>query len=523
MQTTAPSPPPPGTSDPDHAGSGDEAGQIAGGSGILFLGGLTDKGLRLVQTWFLSRYFGAEPFGLYTYLTTVASVATTVTPLGMDQGAMVFGARYLRTGEKDRLKGTLLAGVWISCIAGLLLNGLLFGLARWGPWWVDDPERQQGLQAISLVMMPGTLITFLSGIQRGYKDMRGFNLAVQVALPALLLTTSMLTTWSGLGVPGVIHAFTVANAITAAYAIYLAWPLVRPVLADPTLRPRWEIGTLLGYSIPQSLTLMVFRLVQWMDILMLSWLGTLEQVGLYRVAVSIALIGSLPMVAITTTLSPYIAELAYVKELDRLNRILHQVTRWLFILIVPIYLVMLLLPDLCLEVFGPGYEASRASLIVLLAGQAFHMVTSPTTRMIPMAGYAVLNLVNGVAALALNATLCWLFIPTWGSVGAALATAVTLLLWDVARVIQVWYLLRCGPFDRRTGLLVVAALVCGGAGWALGLGHGYTWRIAVTFLSLTGFAMAVAAFGRTPEDAEIVQAFRARILRLLGRRATPAR
>lgn len=501
---------PPGTTGTEYAT------RIAGGSGALFLGGLSDKGFRLAQTWFLSNHFGPEPFGLYTTLTTVASILTTVTPFGMDQGAIVFGARYLRSGEKDRLKGTLITGVVLSLAAGVLINLVLFGLARWGPWWQDQPDLRSGLEAVSLVMMPGTLLVFMTGVQRGFKDMRSYNLAYQVALPALLLLTSVVTTWLGYGVSGIVHAFTAANAIAAACAIWLSWGHVAPRLKDRAVKARFEVGTLLAYSIPQSLTMMVFRLVQWMDILMLSWLGTLEQVGLYRVAVSLALVGSLPQAAVTTNLSPYIAELVYVKEYKQLDGILQMVTRWLFISLVPIYLVMLLLPDLLLQLFSPEYAASQVSLVLLLVGQAFHMFTGPTARIIPMAGHAVLNLVNAVAALVLNGLLCWLFIPRWGSVGAACATGIALVAWDVARIIQVWVLFRCKPMDRRTLGLFGISLVIGGLAWVMNQGHGTAWRLSVTALALGLFALAVWAWGFTPQDARIWEGLKARVLKKLG-------
>ena len=40
-----------------------------------------------------------------------------------------------------------------------------------------------------------------------------------------------------------------------------------------------------------------------------------------------------------------------------------------------------------------------------------------------MSGYALLNLCNGIAALALAITLNWLLIPQYGGLGAAAGTA----------------------------------------------------------------------------------------------------
>jgi O-antigen/teichoic acid export membrane protein len=139
-------------------------------------------------------------------------------------------------------------------------------------------------------------------------------------------------------------------------------------------------------------------------------------------------------------------------------------------------------------------------------------------RLIPMSGHAMLNLVNGVIALALNVALNWFLIPEYGALGAALATGLTLALWSLWRVVEVWFLLKCFPFGWRALVLMAVSAAGGGAlfflgdAWSLAPRLGAAVGLGVCFLAL---ALAV---GRTPEDRAVLGRVQGRLKRLLGRR-----
>ena len=57
------------------------------------------------------------------------------------------------------------------------------------------------------------------------------------------------------------------------------------------LKAEYDTGTQLKYAMPQGLAAMVFRLNIWMDILMLGYLVDDKEIGLYKIAASLALLG----------------------------------------------------------------------------------------------------------------------------------------------------------------------------------------------------------------------------------------
>ena len=79
--------------------------------------------------------------------------------------------------------------------------------------------------------------------------------------------------------------------------------------------------------------------------------------------------------------------------------------------------------------------------------------------MIVMTGHPRLALVNSVATLILNATLNLILIPTWGVVGAAVATGASITIVSIVRLLQVYRLLKLWPYDSTFFKPCIASVV----------------------------------------------------------------
>ena len=482
--------------------NGATAARIAGGSSIVFAGGIVDRGLRFVVNWFLSGALGAELFGVFAWAVTWGSTLSSFAPLGLDTGVVLFTARYRKSGEREREKAALLFGLGVSLAMGLVVAAGLFVL---GPQLTDSETRARALMWTAAVLLPWTPLLYLVGALRSVKDMRRSVLAFQIVLPTVFLAGAFSLVWAGWGIDGAFVALALATTLGMLAAARFAWGHFAPLLRDRGVRPAWEPGHLLKFSIPQGLTAAAFRLNSYMDLLMLGLLASDTDVGVYKIAAGLAAFGTLPSNAVASMFNPFIAELVYVGETVRLDRLLKTVTRWLVVVSAPVYLGLLVLPDVVLGIYDPVYATALVPLLLLVGGQAVQTACAPTMRLIPMSGHAVLNLVNGLAALLLNVGLNAWLIPKMGAEGAAWATGITLAAWSSWRVIEVRWLLGCFPFDGRTVLVFVTATVAGlGAYWA-GAEQGLLHRGGLLVGALLVFSVSVLAVCRTPEDRALIE------------------
>ena len=135
-----------------------------------------------------------------------------------------------------------------------------------------------------------------------------------------------------------------------------------------------------------------------------------------------------------------------------------------------------------------------------------------------MSGHSTLTLINGLIAAIVNIGLNYYFIPIYGAQGAAIATALTLSLWSLWRLIEIWYLLKCFPFSIFNFSLM---------GTALGLvtllhfflsEHALLIRTPIILLLSLLFLLLSFRWGKEKTDEEIAEKIRSKWKRIVSRR-----
>ncbi|RME22421.1 MAG: hypothetical protein D6798_15850, partial [Deltaproteobacteria bacterium] len=491
-----------------------DAAAIAKGSAVVMAGGVGERALRFAINWVLARFLGPAAFGVYSFVQTVVATLVSLAALGTDSGIVYFGARYRQAGEQARLKGTLVACLGIGVVAGALFSGGLWLASQQLAAPADKAAAVSALPIGAASVFLGTMLAVLTGGLVAARDMRGQALVLQLGLPALILVTAGAALALGAGETGALWALAVAYGLSVLHG--LSWFLRQygRLLADRTVALRIELIPLLRYSIPQSLARSLYQANLRIDILMLTALAALSDVGVYKIATMIAQLGALPVMASTTMFGPVVSELVYSQQRDRLQALLRVVTRWLLIVAAPAYIVLLLVPDLVLRVFDARYATGGRALAVLMMGQAVYVACATSGTVVSMAGHSGANLFNGIVSVCLNLALNALLIPRLGLEGAAVGSAVAITAWSLLRVVEARWLVGCVAFDRRVlSVLGVAILVTAAAAW-VGHGAGIATRAGLAGGAVLAFVGFVFAAGRTNEDELVLGRVRSRLARL---------
>ena len=432
-------------------------------------------------------------------------------PLGTELGTIFFGARFRHQQALDKQKGLVISSVLLSTWSAIICSALLWWIA---PHLMDD---SRALRTAIPAILFWTPLHTLVGLIRAQKDMKGNAVVYQLLLPTCLLSGIAIVIGLNLDLYSALIAFCIAHGLSLMAGIQWTWKHYGALFRDKSIIPIYDLKALLRYSIPIAGSQLVFRLNAWMDILMLGWLVTTADVGIYKIAVSLVMICGLPINAIITIFNTIIVELISQNKRAELNRLLQLVTKWIMLFTLPVLISLYVLPDIILGIFDTEYLSSQTPLRILIAGQLIWASCSLCMRLIPMSGYAFLNFCNGVVAASLNIGLNYWLIPKYGTIGAAMATSLTLSIWSCWRLGEAWILLKCFPFTKITfGMLIVAV------GLALTLEHQLAqttqlWRFCTTISVVAVFVATSWYFGKQDEDNEIIQAIRNKWNRLRAR------
>lgn len=494
----------------------DEAGSVARGSGVALAGTFATRGLRFVNLWQLSGALDPHGFGLYASVTNTVTILSFLAPIGLNSGVIVYGAQARGVDDAARLKGTLVASLVGAALSGLVVAGLfLAGTLAWDPAG-QDAELAAVLPWGALGVAAWGLLTVVVGALRVARDSVGQTAVINVWLPVFITALCAAgVLWPG-GAGGALIGFGLAHLVALLIGLRRLWRHFGPLLRDQAVKPVYELGQLLRYSVPQAFASLFFRITQWADVVMLTALSTSAQVGIYRVASSLALVAAVPAAATQSIFNATAAEYLYLGKTAELDRLLKIVTRWQIAISGLIFLALQLGQGVIYLAFEPEYAEGATSLTLLLVGQLVFCVFTPTTAIIAMAERSRLNMMNGLAAAALTLALNYLLIPRWGSPGASLASALTLVLWSLWQVAQVRWIWRCWPLTWGSTGLFAAALVLG-----LGLhlvDHDLSPWLQIPIAAGAGLVfLALVWVGRTPDDEVVVGPLRKKLERRFGR------
>jgi O-antigen/teichoic acid export membrane protein len=97
--------------------------------------------------------------------------------------------------------------------------------------------------------------------------------------------------------------------------------------------------------------------------------------------------------------------------------------RWIFWLSLALTLVILVAGEPLLMLFGPEYVAAQPVMMILAVGMLARASVGPAERLLTMLGHQRICAWAYVAAFAFNFGACVLLVPSYGTIGAAVATA----------------------------------------------------------------------------------------------------
>src|SRR5438067_3829368 len=117
----------------------------------------------------------------------------------------------------------------------------------------------------------------------------------------------------------------------------------------------------------------------------------------------------------------------------------------------------------------------------------FNEASGPRTVVQLQSGKSICNLVNTTTSLTVSVVHNVLLIPKYGMTGAAIAWTVSIVVNNVAPIIEIWVFMRLHPLSLGSPIVALSALTCyGGLGLAvrhwLGLNAGtlVLWAFAAT-------------------------------------------
>lgn len=394
--------------------------------------------LGLVLLVLLARGLGAEGLGVYAFVLALMTLLSFPPRMGLSPLIVRETARGQASGAWGPVRGLWRwahgVALGLSVLVALGLGGVLVVAG------IDD-ETLRSTLLWGVVLVPLlALLGIRAGALRGLRHVLAGILPGQVIRPGLtVLLVGLLMAVPGVALtPDLAMAMTVLAAVLA-FALGTLW-LYRvrpPEMVQAT--PEYDARGWFAAAWPMALTQGFQQVNRHVDLLLLGVLAASVDVGVYRTAAQGALLVGLGLTALNMVVSPYIARLYNQGEFHKLQKMARRTAQAALAFALPAVLAFALFGEwLLVTVFGPEFGAAWLPLLILGLGQVVNAGVGAAGQLLNMTGHE--RDVTRVVAVAagLNVVLNLALIPLFGVAGAAAATSVSLVVWNV----WLWFVVR---------------------------------------------------------------------------------
>ena len=402
----------------------------------------------------LARLMGASEYGAYMYVATWIGVLALISRLGLDNVVLRYVPIHRIKREWDLVYGVMITAAGVSFVTAVFfsVSGYFFMERMAGR--IDSGLRD--VFTWGCVVLP--LLT-LCGI--GASTIQAFKRAVSSIIPDSLIRPFLLLAL-GVGAVRVLSfspnadVFMATNAAACFITLIVSGLIVlnilkqeakaAPVRDQAKTRPvRFQVKSWMAVALPMLL-IVGFNLINArLDVIMIGFFRGTAEVGVYAAATRLAGLILFGIISVNAISAPLISQMHSQNRIDELQRIVAISVRGIALFTLPSALIIGLLGRMALGLFGNDFTVGYAALLILLAGQAFSALTGSVGLIMTMTGnQAIAAWIVGGGALC-NLVLNLLLIPRFGIEGAALATSVSVILWNIGMYVCVRSRLHIDP------------------------------------------------------------------------------
>lgn len=405
-----------------------------------------------------------EHYGLFRVLFDSAILCTPFILLGSNSISVRFFPLFNEQGE-GRTRGSFL-GLLIAIIGiGIIIFLSVFPLikSRLASLYIENaPLLVTYLWAIVpiAVLIAGSrlIVTYTSNFQRIVVPSIFNDFLLKLTLPGLILLLIYHVISEGQFVWGIILHYVI---VFLGVLIYLA--------AIGHLHFRFRLRSLgkemfrrvSQYGLYSILAFIGSQLAFRIDSLMVSGLISLKDAGIYTIVAVLSEIIIKPSNAIKAVSGPIIAEKIEKNDIDHVKDLYQRSSLNLLFIGLFIFLTIWLSIDEIFQIMNNTSEMTKGLYVIFFLGIAriVDMATGLNNEIINYSKYYAWGLAFLLVLAISNIIANILLIESFGLVGAAIATLISVTLFNLMKLIFIWVKFKIQPFQIKMLWILILAVV----------------------------------------------------------------
>jgi len=419
------------------------------GGAWAFAGKLVTSFTALGANALLARLLSPEEMGAYFLTLSLVSVAAIVAQFGLTQTIVKLVAESMGTDRPARAR---LAVSWVLRLTGLGALLVACVLAFGGGSWVASRlfHSEVMSQVMGLAAVWAVIISFqqlMAEIFRGFHDIRLATLfgGLVTGLLGMLMFLGLWLYQGFSDLNQVMLLSIVAGFSSITLSSLILWKKLGR-LPEPT-DAKLNVLEIIRISWPMWITNVSLLLLLQVDLWVMGYFRSPEEVAVYGAASRMVGLLTLPLLIVNSIIPPIIAEMYAQRKLNDLEKTLRKVAT---ITSVPSLIILMLFgvygESILALVYGGYYKAGADILSILCVGQIVNVLTGSCGLLMTYTGHQKAFMKMALLVGLFSVVVMCLLVPLYGGVGASIATAAQVIIIAVSASVYCMYKIKIKTF-----------------------------------------------------------------------------
>lgn len=401
---------------------------------------------RLITSIFLGRVLGASGLGDVNLINQIITILMVFSMFGMDHVLVKKIAIAKSANNLKAIGSSIYTALKTTSIIALILTLIVLITADFIVDFFNSNQLKLPLIIAAVVLLPQTISVVFAVAINGFHKVWQSRLIKDFTTSLFVLFGLIFAYFSALEL-NLVNVI-VIYAISRVFTFIVSTAYIKKVYSPIFIKSSID-KSMVEMAKPLLFVSATTLLASSIDIIMLGWLSSSENVGLYTVATRLVLFIAFFLQITNAVLSPRIATYFKENKINAIRNLVQNVTSVLFLLGLISVLFFFFLGNSFLSFWGEEFTEAYAILMILSIGQFFNVSTGCSGILLIMSGNEkIFSTLTGII-LILNIILNFILINSYGIIGAAIATSFTMVLENCIRVLIA---------KKRTGVLTIPTM-----------------------------------------------------------------
>jgi O-antigen/teichoic acid export membrane protein len=400
--------------------------------------------LSFVLMVLLARIMGVNDFGTYLFVWSWVQLLVILSVCGMDMGALRYLGTYAAEKKYKSFDTYKIFGLRIIFTSALLIS--LCGL------FVLEilPDFEPNLYycfLIGFAVLPFmALIKFYQSILRVWGRVIAGQFSENIIRPGLqiILVILVVAIFQTIGALSAMITLLISTVIACVYTLIMERKEKHPEDTEnqTDLMPK---GEWLHYGLTMIFITGSAVVLKQTGVIMLGILDGLEESGLFGAASRISYLTTFALTSVNMIIAPRIAGLYTKNNHAALQTLLNEAAIIIAAFTFVVVFILGMGTEFLMGLFGEDFTGASTALRILLISQMIGALTGPVGYLMAMTGHHKQAAYIFFGAAILNIILNFILIPIYGVTGAAIASGLAMVFWNILSVIFVIKNLKLNP------------------------------------------------------------------------------